>query len=173
VFRNVGIKNLDAGELPRRKRTTFTTWWKIEIKPLHKLNNRSLRYHKTSKTEGVPVHNMRVCRENWNTVSPIISLLTSTTDGGKCLTSCCGHFLFHYVKFISVHFAYLIKFVVSIQGTTGYPKATMMTHHILVNNAIIAGKHLELNIEVLYMCINYVDKKPVEESDRPLTPIRS
>jgi len=60
-----------------------------------------------------------------------------------------------------------------MQGTTGYPKATMMTHHILVNNAIIIGKHMELNIEVLYMCINYVVKKPVEESDSPLSPEKS
>ena len=32
VFRNVGIKNSDAGELPRRKDTTFRTWRKFEIK---------------------------------------------------------------------------------------------------------------------------------------------
>lgn len=61
------------------------------------------------------------------------------------------------------------KIFVSIQGTTGYPKATMTSHHIVVNNAIIIGKHLELNTEVLYMCISYVDKKPFEEGDRPLS----
>jgi hypothetical protein len=38
----------------------------------------------------------------------------------------------------------------SIQGTMGHPKATLATHHILVNNAIIAGKWMELNAEVLY-----------------------
>ena len=54
-----------------------------------------------------------------------------------------------------------MKFFVSIQGTTGSPKATMTTHHMLINNAINAGKPLELNTEVLYMCISYVDKKPV------------
>jgi hypothetical protein len=32
VFRNVGIKNSDAGELPRRKHTTF------EVFPLWKLS---------------------------------------------------------------------------------------------------------------------------------------
>ncbi|XP_023726762.1 medium-chain acyl-CoA ligase ACSF2, mitochondrial, partial [Cryptotermes secundus] len=32
-------------------------------------------------------------------------------------------------------------------GTTGHPKATLATHHILVNNAIIAGKCMELNTE--------------------------
>ena len=37
----------------------------------------------------------------------------------------------------------------------------MNTHHILVNNAIIAGKHLELDTEVLYVYIIYVSKKPV------------
>jgi hypothetical protein len=31
VFRNVGIQNSDAGELPRRKHTTFRTWQKFEI----------------------------------------------------------------------------------------------------------------------------------------------
>jgi hypothetical protein len=45
----------------------------------------------------------------------------------------------------------------------------MMTHHILVNNAIIAGKHFELKTEVLYMCISYVDKKQVEETESPLS----
>jgi acyl-CoA synthetase (AMP-forming)/AMP-acid ligase II len=62
-----------------------------------------------------------------------------------------------------------MKFFVSIQGTTGFPKATMTTHHMLVNNAINAGKGLELNTEVLYKCISYVDKIPVEEGDRPLS----
>jgi hypothetical protein len=32
VFRNVGIQNSDAGELPRRKHTTFRTLRKFEIK---------------------------------------------------------------------------------------------------------------------------------------------
>jgi hypothetical protein len=32
VFRNVGLQNSDAGELPRRKRTTFRTQQKFEIK---------------------------------------------------------------------------------------------------------------------------------------------
>jgi hypothetical protein len=32
VFRNVGIQNTDAEELPRRKHTTFTTRRKFEIK---------------------------------------------------------------------------------------------------------------------------------------------
>jgi len=32
VFRNVGIYNSDAGELPRRKHTTFRTRRKFEIK---------------------------------------------------------------------------------------------------------------------------------------------
>jgi len=32
VFRSVGIKNTDAGELPRRKHTTFRTRRKFEIK---------------------------------------------------------------------------------------------------------------------------------------------
>ena len=32
VFRNVSISNSDAGELPRRKRTTFRTWQKFKIK---------------------------------------------------------------------------------------------------------------------------------------------
>jgi len=70
-------------------------------------------------------------------------------------------------------FCLYYKIFVSIQGTTGNPKATMMTHHALVNNAIIVGKHFELNTEVLYMCIIYVGKKPVEESDSPLSPDRS
>jgi len=34
VFRNVGIYNSDAGELPRRKHTTFGTWQKFEIKKI-------------------------------------------------------------------------------------------------------------------------------------------
>jgi hypothetical protein len=45
----------------------------------------------------------------------------------------------------------------------------MVTHHILVNNAIIVGKRLELNAQVVYVCISYADKKPVEESDSPLS----
>lgn len=73
-------------------------------------------------------------------------------------------FVVHYIQLLFVHYAYLIKFLVSIQGTTGHPKATMGTHHILVNNAIIAGKCLELDTEVLYMCVNYVHKKQVEKS---------
>jgi hypothetical protein len=32
VFQNVSIYNSDAGELPRRKHTTFRTWQKFEIK---------------------------------------------------------------------------------------------------------------------------------------------
>ena len=112
---------------------------------------------------------MKVCRENRHIAPPIILLLTSASDGDEWLTSCCGHILVHYVQLLFIRFAYLIKFLVSIQGTTGYPKATITTHHIVVNNAIITGKHLELNTEVLYMCVNYVDKKPVEESDSPLT----
>ncbi|XP_021929478.1 acyl-CoA synthetase family member 2, mitochondrial-like isoform X1 [Zootermopsis nevadensis] len=32
-------------------------------------------------------------------------------------------------------------------GTTGFPKATLATHHNLVNSAIISGKYLELNAE--------------------------
>jgi hypothetical protein len=32
VLRNVGIQNSDAGELPRRKHTTFRKWRKFEIK---------------------------------------------------------------------------------------------------------------------------------------------
>jgi hypothetical protein len=32
AFQNVGIQNSDAGELPRRKHTTFTTRRKLEIK---------------------------------------------------------------------------------------------------------------------------------------------
>jgi hypothetical protein len=32
VFRNVGIQNSDAGELPRRKHTTYRTRQKFEIK---------------------------------------------------------------------------------------------------------------------------------------------
>jgi hypothetical protein len=32
VFRNEGTQNSDAGELPRRKHTAFTTWRKLEIK---------------------------------------------------------------------------------------------------------------------------------------------
>jgi hypothetical protein len=40
VFRNVGIYNSDAGELPRRKQTTFRTWRKFEIKKKsHSLND--------------------------------------------------------------------------------------------------------------------------------------
>jgi hypothetical protein len=35
VFRNVGIQNSDAGELPRRKHITFRTWRKSEIKKKH------------------------------------------------------------------------------------------------------------------------------------------
>ena len=34
VFRNVGIQNSDARELPRRKHTTFRTRRKFEIKSL-------------------------------------------------------------------------------------------------------------------------------------------
>jgi hypothetical protein len=37
VFRNVGIQNSDAGELPRRKHTTFTTRRKLEIKNTDRL----------------------------------------------------------------------------------------------------------------------------------------
>jgi hypothetical protein len=32
VVQNFGIQNSEAGELPRRKHTTFTTWRKFEIK---------------------------------------------------------------------------------------------------------------------------------------------
>jgi hypothetical protein len=32
VFQNVGIQNSDAGELLRRKHTTFRAWQKFEIK---------------------------------------------------------------------------------------------------------------------------------------------
>jgi len=116
---------------------------------------------------------MKVCRENRRTAPPIISLLTSAPDGGRWLTSCCGHFPFHYVQLIIIRFAYPIKFLVSMQGTTGNPKATMTTHHILINNAIIVGKYFELNSEVQYMYINYVGKKPVEESDSPFSTERS
>jgi hypothetical protein len=42
VFRNVGIYNSDAGELPRRKHTTFTTWRKFEIKNVTFSFNRGL-----------------------------------------------------------------------------------------------------------------------------------
>jgi predicted nuclease with RNAse H fold len=45
----------------------------------------------------------------------------------------------------------------------------MNTHHILVNNAIIVGKHLELDTEVLYVYIIYVSKKPVGAIDSPLS----
>jgi hypothetical protein len=38
VFRNVGIYNSDAGELPRRKHTTFRTRRKFEI--IYQLNSR-------------------------------------------------------------------------------------------------------------------------------------
>jgi hypothetical protein len=34
VFRNVGIYTTDAGELPRRKRTTFKTRRKFELKDI-------------------------------------------------------------------------------------------------------------------------------------------
>jgi acyl-CoA synthetase (AMP-forming)/AMP-acid ligase II len=44
------------------------------------------------------------------------------------------------------------SFVSLIQGTTGHPKAMLATHHSLVNNAIIVGKHMELDAEVLYIC---------------------
>jgi acyl-CoA synthetase (AMP-forming)/AMP-acid ligase II len=44
------------------------------------------------------------------------------------------------------------SFLSLIQGTTGHPKATLATHHGLVNNAIIVGKYMELDAEVLYMC---------------------
>jgi len=37
VFQNVGIKNSDAGELPRRKHTTFRTRRTFEIKQSVKL----------------------------------------------------------------------------------------------------------------------------------------
>jgi hypothetical protein len=37
VFRNDGIWNSDAGELPRRKHTTFKTRRKFEIKNIHKI----------------------------------------------------------------------------------------------------------------------------------------
>jgi hypothetical protein len=36
MFRNVGIQNSDAGELPRRKHTTFKTGRKFEIKNVTK-----------------------------------------------------------------------------------------------------------------------------------------
>ena len=39
VFRNVGIYNSDAGELPRRKYITFRTWRKYEIKSLQCYHN--------------------------------------------------------------------------------------------------------------------------------------
>jgi len=32
VFRNVGVQNSDAGELPKRTHATFRTWQKFEIK---------------------------------------------------------------------------------------------------------------------------------------------
>ena len=41
MFRNVDIKNSDTGELPRRKRTTFRTLRKFEIKNQEVLNVRS------------------------------------------------------------------------------------------------------------------------------------
>lgn len=54
-----------------------------------------------------------------------------------------------------------LSFLVSIQGTTGHPKAALSTHHILVNNAMVSGKYMELNAMVLYMysiCVNYSRK---------------
>jgi hypothetical protein len=36
MFLNVGIQNSDAGELPRRKHTTFKTGRKLEIKNVTK-----------------------------------------------------------------------------------------------------------------------------------------
>jgi len=32
VFQNDGTENSDIGESPKRKNTTFTTWWEFEIK---------------------------------------------------------------------------------------------------------------------------------------------
>jgi len=42
VFRNIGIYNSDAGELPRRKHETFRTWWKFEIRNHHIYNEQFL-----------------------------------------------------------------------------------------------------------------------------------
>jgi len=47
VLWNVGIYNSDAGELPRRKHTTYRTWWKFEI--MDKVTCCKLPYHTNIK----------------------------------------------------------------------------------------------------------------------------
>ena len=42
VFQNVGMQNSDAGELPRRKHTTFRTRRKFEIKKYPQLTPQNL-----------------------------------------------------------------------------------------------------------------------------------
>jgi len=48
VFRNVGIWNSDAGELPKRKNTTFRTRWKFEIKVNYYPTNKPTNHMKKS-----------------------------------------------------------------------------------------------------------------------------
>jgi len=48
-FRNIGILNSDAGELPRRKHSKFRTWSKFEIKKSYVYFKEQL--HVSSKTE--------------------------------------------------------------------------------------------------------------------------
>jgi hypothetical protein len=73
--------------------------------------------------------------------------------------------LFYYILQCHCHFPFMLKhyvhvvqmpqlpFFVLIQGTTGHPKASLATHHILVNNAIASGKYLELDAQVLCVCV--------------------
>jgi len=45
VFRNVGISNSDAGELPKRKLTTFRTRRKVEIKNIDNFSSYKIQQH--------------------------------------------------------------------------------------------------------------------------------
>jgi len=51
VFRNVGIQNSDAGQLPRRKHTTFRTGRKFEIN--NNIQARSLHPHEANREKSV------------------------------------------------------------------------------------------------------------------------
>jgi hypothetical protein len=65
VFLNVGIRNSDAGELPRRKHTTLRIWRKFEIKDIYNV-------HTTQKPEKplFPFGNYNPLKGKYTTYTP-------------------------------------------------------------------------------------------------------
>ena len=74
VFRNVGIYNSDAGELPKRKRTAFRTRRKFEIKTIR--FDISVRPYASlclwCELMFVRVKYGRVCQTGWRSLSTLV-----------------------------------------------------------------------------------------------------